>query len=175
MKSGIKNILVAVLVVTVCVMILSYIKSPDMKKAEAFDVPQIAVHIKGAVATPGLYELDPSSRVIDAIAAAGGVLENANIDAINLAQFLEDGTEVIIPVKEETASEQSGYKHEEKININTATEQQLCTLEGIGSATAKKIIAYRTEHGGFAVKEEIMSVSGIGEKKFENIKNKICV
>ncbi len=175
MDTRVRNVLVAVLVVTVCVVALSFMKSPEIKETDVFNVPQIAVHIKGAVTAPGYYELDAASRVIDVIDVAGGALENANIDAINLAQFLEDGSEVVIPVKNEAALEQGEYSLEEKININTANEQQLCTLDGIGSVTAKKIIDYRQQYGNFAVKEEIMNVSGIGEKKFENIKDSICV
>lgn len=170
-----RNLLISVLVVVVIAIAFSLIKIPAMRETKVFDVPEIAVHVKGAVVNSGLYEFDASARVADAIEKAGGALENADIDAINLAQFLEDGSELIVPAKPGDNAESYETPSERKININTANETELCLLDGVGKVTARKIIDYRTQNGSFAVKEEIMNVSGIGEKTFEKIKNKISV
>ena len=175
MGNKITNILLAVLTAAVCVAVVVFINVSDTKGAKAFEVPQIAVHVKGAVKNPGLYEFDTASRVADAIAAAGGEIENADINAINLAQFLEDGSEVVVPAKNNELPESDAYKSAGKINVNTADESQLCLLEGIGPVTAKNIIEYRQNHGNFSVKEELMNVSGIGEKIFEKIKERISI
>lgn len=164
-----KNLLIAVLVIVVIAMVC-LIKIPASKQTQPFNVPKICVHIKGAVKNPGMYELDAASRLNDAIVAAGGALDSADIDAVNLAGFLEDGEEIIIPEKTSADNEEST-----KINLNTADVMRLCELDGIGEAIALRIVEYRTGHGKFWVKEEIMNVSGIGEKTFEKIKDKICV
>ena len=167
-----KNLLIAVLVVAVVAVLFSLIKTPVIKETKTFNLPKICVHIKGAVQSPGMYELDAASRVNDAIAAAGGALESANINAVNLARFLEDGEEIIIP---EMLPQTVGYNEKPKVNINTADVESLCGIDGIGEIIAKQIIEYRNFRGGFSVKEEIMNVSGIGETLFERIKDKICV
>ncbi len=162
---------------------------------------QICVHVGGCVAFPGVYYLDANSRVIDAVEAAGGFGENAASDAINLARVLSDGEQIIVLTNEEVeqtpavtttesatgtdtsagtdtsvgAGASTGAQASSKININTADSSQLQTLNGIGEATAAKIIAYREENGAFAAIEDIKLVSGIGDKKFENIKDEICV
>ncbi len=167
-----KNLLIAVLVIALIVVIVSFVKYPVIKETKTFNIPKICVHIKGAVRSPGMYELDASSRVNDAIIVAGGALENANLNAVNLARFLEDGEEVIIP---EIVSGTDSDNGTLKININTADIEQLCKIDGIGEITAKQIAQYRSVIGKFSVKEEIMNVPGIGEVLFEKIKNKICI
>ena len=170
MSTKAKNLLIAILLVTLVAVVLSFIRTPVIKETEAFNLPKICVHIKGAVQSPGMYELDAASRVNDAIAAAGGALESANINAVNLARFLEDGEELVIP--EITSGDDSEPL---KVNINTADINKLCEIDGIGEITAKQITQYRSVVGKFSVKEEIMNVSGIGETLFERIKDKICV
>ncbi len=169
-----KNLLIAVLVVVVISVLLSFIKAPAIKETGTFNLPKICVHIKGAVKSPGMYELDAASRINDAIIAAGGALDSANIDAVNLARFLEDGEEVIIPALM-SGSESHIYNEMPKVNINTADINKLCEIDGIGEITARQIIEYRSLRGNFSVKEEIMNVSGIGETLFERIKDRICV
>ena len=174
MDAKAKNLLIAVLVVVVVAVVLSFIKTPVIKETKAFNLPKICVHIKGAVKSPGMYELDAASRVNDAIAAAGGALDSANINAVNLARFLEDGEELIIPEFTSGIATVS-YNESPKININTADIDKLCEIDGIGELTAGQIVEYRNICGGFLVKEEIMNVPGIGETLFERIKDKICV
>ncbi len=145
------------------------------------------VHITGAVVSPGVYEVEEGSRVIDAIEAAGGLATDASSEAINLARVISDGEQIHIPTVEEVASGQvsvsSGQSSitstqstaQSLINLNTATEEQLDSLPGIGPVTAANIISYREENGGFSSIEEIQKVSGIGEAKFAQIEELICV
>ena len=152
---------------------------------------KIIIHITGAVNKEGIVELEENARLADAIEKAGGTKENADISSINLATILEDGMKIHIPTIEETKSMNqnntslqtniqteeiaTNTKKQEKININTADEKQLDTLPGIGPSTASKIIEYRKENGKFKSIEEIKEVSGIGDAKFEKIKNLIKV
>ncbi len=148
-------------------------------------ISQICVHVGGCVINPGVYFLDESSRVFDAIQAAGGFAEDAATDSINLARILSDGEQIIVPNYDQVQSdiavttapsqEQTIEEGNSLININTADATLLQTLNGIGEATAAKIIAYREENGAFSTIEDIKNVSGIGDKKFENIKDDICV
>lgn len=172
MSTKAKNLLIAVLVVVVVAVVLSFIKNPVIKETKTFNLPKICVHIKGAVKSPGMYELEAASRVNDAIIAAGGALDSANINAVNLARFLEDGEELIIPG---IISETDGDNEPTKVNINTADMKSLCKIDGIGEIIANQIVEYRNIYGGFSLKEEIMNVPGIGETLFERIKDKICV
>ena len=165
---------------------------------------QIIIHVSGAVNKEGIVELEENSRISDAINKAQGLKENADTRNINLAFKLEDGMKIYIPTVEETAKQKeqmqnenltdetskyvtssSGVVQEEeekgqsrtndKININTATQTELEALPGIGPSTSLKIVNYRKENGKFTSIEEIKEVSGIGEAKYENIKDLICV
>ena len=122
----------------------------------------ILVYVSGAVAEPGTYRLDYGSRVEDAVAAAGGALESANLDAVNLARELDDGDQVHIP---EAGSAEAVFP----LNINNATSEQLEQLPGIGPATARAIIDYREANGPFGEPEEIQNVPGIGPSTYKAI------
>ncbi len=151
----------------------------------------IIVHVSGAINKEGIVELKNNSRIIDAIDKAGGLKDEADITNINLAYIIEDGMKIHIPSKEEKEStiivesnidsgtvEQSNEiksNNNKKININTATKTDLETLPGIGESTALKIIEYRKEKGKFKLIEDIKQVNGIGENKFNKIKELITV
>lgn len=144
----------------------------------------IIVHVAGAVKNPGIIELSEDSRVSDAIEKAGGLTEEADIKKINLAQFLEDGIKIYIPthneieeenIMEEEILDSSNNETNKKININTATQSDLENLPGIGESTAIKIINYRNENGKFKSIEDIKNVKGIGDSKFEKIRELIIV
>ena len=140
----------------------------------------IIIHIAGCVENEGVYEIKKDSRISDAIDISGGLTSDANIKSINLAQKLNDGQKIYIPNINEDIEEYKGddtnlFEYNELININTATQTQLETLPGIGPSTADKIIQYRKENGNFKNIEDIKNVSGIGDSKYENIKDKICV
>lgn len=170
----------------------------ETDKEEEYSDDRILVHISGAVNKEGIIELKVNSRISDAIDQAEGLREDASIDDINLAYKLEDGMKVHIPTKQEkenikqtdqeeyvsTSSGVTTVKEEtqsvensknSKVNINTATQTQLETLPGIGPSTAIKILTYRKEKGKFTKIEELKEVSGIGEAKYEKIKEKITV
>ncbi|MBO4609054.1 MAG: helix-hairpin-helix domain-containing protein [Lachnospiraceae bacterium] len=155
---------------------------------EAAGIPQpdtvIVVYICGSVQNPGVYELPAGSRVCDGLDAAGGFSEGADEKRINLAGILSDGDMVFFPEEGESIPEGAsdyvtGSAGNESvtslININTAGEQALCTLPGIGSSKAQAIIKYREEHGSFKDIKEIMNVNGIGESLYSQIKDLICV
>ncbi|MGC8721504.1 MAG: helix-hairpin-helix domain-containing protein [Caldisericaceae bacterium] len=142
------------------------------------EVPaQITVYITGAVKMPDVYKLKEGSIVKDGIIKAGGALESADLVAINLAKKLVDGEEVAVPYKTansgttNTATSQS----DGKININTATKAELVSLPGIGDVKAQAIIDYRTKNGDFKRIEDIVNVSGIGQKTFDSLKDLIKV
>ncbi len=145
------------------------------------------IHVTGAVQRPGLYLLPQESRVRDAIEAAGGFSEDASYNAVNLAAFLEDGTQLLVPVLNQAVkssdvilSPPDAYQPAVQqtftmVNINTASQAELETLPNIGPVTAQKIIAFRDEFGAFAMIEEIQKVSGIGNLTFESIEAYITV
>lgn len=148
----------------------------------------VVVHVDGAVAAPGVYTLAEGSRVNDAVLAAGGLADGADTSTTNLAAPISDGAKVHIPTGEELAapvaaemsssgasSSASGAASSGLVNINTATSAELQTLSGVGEATAQAIIEDRESNGPFASTEDLMRVSGIGEKKFAKVKDHICV
>ncbi len=152
--------------------------------AESADpsVTAITVYVSGRVATAGVYELEEGSRVVDALALAGGALDSAALDSLNLARKLTDGEHIYVPSVDEgddvsAAADSSGGGSTQngKVNINTATVEQLDALEGIGPSIAERIVRDRTENGPFASIEDLKRVSGIGDKKFEALAQNICV
>lgn len=172
------------------------IKEPKEEKNE-----KIIVHISGAVKQEGVVELEKNSRIADAIEKAGGVKENAETKEINLAYKLEDGMKIYIPTKEEIKNQEdqevnreNEYVYErtkenssqgnsdpkeasrnKKVNINKASQEELDGLPGIGPSIASKILEYRKQNGNFKNIEDIKEVSGIGESKFEKIREMITV
>ncbi|MDD6310625.1 MAG: helix-hairpin-helix domain-containing protein [Firmicutes bacterium] len=140
---------------------------------------EIYVDIGGAVNNPMLARLPAGSRVENAIEAAGGITDNADMTSINRAEFVEDGQKIFIPelmtddegnVVSTSAEEFSG-----KVNINSADSSQLETLTGVGPSTAQKIIDYRNQNGRFSKIEDLKNVSGIGDKTFEKLKDDITI
>ena len=159
---------------------------------QAPPTPQpLRVDVTGAVASPGVYELPPDSIVQDALAAAGGATAQADLSLLNLAKRLQDGDQVVVPALAPTAAPNSAPPTASagagsavgtpapaggnRININTATLEQLETLPHIGPALAQRIVDYRTAHGAFRAIEDVMQVSGIGPATFGAIKDLITV
>lgn len=157
---------------------------------------KIVVHVIGEVMNPGVVELNEGARIIDAINKCGGVTENSDLSIINLAFLLEDGIQIYIPKKNENLEEkqlvvsdagksvimESATKENEnkdtgtaKVNINTANEEKLKTLPGVGESMAKKIVEYRNKNGKFSSIEDIKNVTGIGESKYDSIKDYITI
>ena len=155
---------------------------------------KIVIHITGQVKNPGLVYLDEGARIADAIKEAGGSTKDAALDKVNLAYVLEDGQKIYIPNKNEKISEiqyiitdsgenvlkdtgkesnvKGGIK---KVNINSANQEELETLPGVGPALAVRIIEYRNSNGKFEKVEDVQNVEGIGDSKFTNIKEYICI
>lgn len=154
--------------------------------------PPSVIHVSGAVSQPGIYTLPADCRVQAALDAAGGPLPEANLSEINLAAFIQDGSQLWIPFrasnKPQIASQTSTWPppenqyvepvepaQGERINLNTATQSELESLPGIGPVTAERIIAYREENGPFDSIEDIEDVPGIGPAKFDRVKDLITV
>lgn len=151
---------------------------------------KITVYVSGAVANPGLHEIAPGSRAVEAIAAAGGMTEEANKDKVNLAKICKDGMQVNVPrlsakerrrlaaassaeaAEQGSASYNAAQESETaltgKVHLNTATAEELETLPGVGAVTAQRIVEYRSAHG-FARIEDLMNVKGIGQAKFKKM------
>ena len=156
----------------------------------------IVVHITGEVKKEGVIYLKRGARIVDAIKEAGGETKEADLSQVNLAYELQDGQKIYIPNKNEkisqyiigkngetmndnsanTGNESTSYNKEEaKVNINTASQAELDSLPGIGPALAQRIIDFRVENGNFNSIEDIQNVKGIGDSKYEDIKDKIVV
>ena len=173
-------------------MLIANNETNNIKDTKVEEKNMIIVHITGAVKNPGIVKLEEGSRIEDAINKAGGLNEDADITNVNLAYILEDGIKIKIPSSldvtevqnENILNSDSGeniveeFEDSDKaslLNINKATKQDLQNLPGIGVSLASKIIEYREENGKFANIEDIKNVNGIGESKYENIKEHICV
>lgn len=166
---------------------------------------QVKVHVMGAVKSPGVYELSAGSRVVDAVRAAGGAIKSADLERINLAQTITDTEQVFVPSRSQRTtritvaprqrsntttispsipgsasttqvpSADGVLNSGSKINLNSATTDQLDTLPGVGPSTAKAIIAYRTKSGSFKKVSDLMNVPGIGQAKFEAMRDLVTV
>ena len=149
-------------------------------------VKEIVVYVAGAVNRPGVVQLAEGARAKDAVDACGGFLPTADTNGVNLAQKLKDGMQVTVPEKSPQGTAVQGAAAADgaqtrtakplpdgMVNINTADEKELDKLPGIGPAMAKRIVEYRMENGAFQAPEEIKRVKGIGDAKYEKMKDKI--
>lgn len=161
----------------------------DESSATSENTGYVYVYVCGAVKQEGVYRLQEGSRINDALLLAGGLTEDAASGVLNLAEPVQDGQKLYFPTKDELADQQNALRdgaytdsqidssgeQTQKIDINTADKEQLMTLSGIGEAKAESIIRYRAEHGNFAQIEDITNVDGIGESLFQKIKEYIYV
>ena len=149
---------------------------------------KIKVYVTGQVNSPGVIELEHGARIEDAIILSGGTTKLANLSLINLAYSLEDGEKLYIPSLNENFSEEyitkenaegiiesTNSKSNSKVNINTGGINELSSLPGVGESLAQKIITYREQNGKFKKIEDLKNVSGIGDKKYESLKEYISV
>lgn len=152
-------------------------KSGDTEAMESFQEEEtwIYVYVCGAVADPGVYVLPKDSRVVAAVEAAGGFLEDASLESVNLAAVLSDGQQITIPDQQQALQAVQESEADGRVNLNRATLEQLCTLSGIGESKAKAILAYREEIGAFTSIEQLQNVTGIGEKLFQQIEENIYI
>jgi competence protein ComEA len=140
---------------------------------------RIKVHVKGEVNQPGVYELPADSRMIDAIQAAGGAKAGVDLDRLNLASVLTDGGEVLVATAglENNGAENAGVAAADdgKVNLNTATAEELDKLPGIGSTRANAIVQYRKEQGRFLQVDDLKNVPGFGVKLVDQVRDKVKV
>lgn len=201
--------IIVIMVIAILFIIFNLVGSPSSEEvsidvAEAADLQndevtenpdgtnEICVHVVGCVNEPGIYYLSEGSRIADAIEAAGGMTEDAHASYLNLAEMLEDASQIDVLSKSEydlmvkQGSEDVSNRGYEgvpatrddangKININTASPSELQKLSGIGESKAKKIVEYRDKNGLFKSVDELTKVSGIGDKTLESIRESICI
>lgn len=215
LKRHLFNIIISILLLII-ILLLSFLIVYELKNKEKKDelyiedtiisdevIPEVMeeyifVDVKGSVKKPNVYKLQKGARTIDAINASGGLAKNANTRFINLSKELKDGDAIVIYSNDEIkkaqkqntiyvetpciceevkndACYQENNISNAKININTSTKEELMTLSGIGESKANAIIEYRTNNGNFNVIEDVMKVSGISETIFNKIKENITV
>lgn len=158
----------------------------EEQNKQSVESTELIIHVCGEVQKPGVYKLLMGKRVIDAVEAAGGATTQGDLDKLNLATPLEDGQKIYLPAFANSNSYQPPTKtrHVQQkfvdnnsplINLNLANQQELEFLPGIGPALAKRIVDYRSQQGSFASVEDLRKISGIGEKKFEQLKDLVTV
>ena len=143
----------------------------------------VYVYVCGAVNAPGVYELKKDARVFEAITLAGGMTAEAAPEAVSQARTVADGEQIYVPTVREVQMQGSGVEDivtgnadvSGKVNINTAGKEELMTLTGIGEAKAQSILDYREEHGRFGSIEDLMLIEGIKEGVFNKIKEDITI
>ena len=188
-KYKIQIICIVIIILSIISVIIQYVDKNNYMKVNSKNVNnkdgKIAVYINGAVKNPGVYYLNENARMYELLDMCGGTLEGADINSINLAKKLNDSD--MITINEEKNKlcnlrdgeyddlfENNNTENNGKVNINEASKSELMSVNGIGEQTANKIIEYRSTTK-FNEIEDIMNVNGIGNSKFENIKNYICV
>ncbi|MFZ8757256.1 ComEA family DNA-binding protein [Microbacterium sp. HMH0099] len=167
--------------------VVTSVPSPSGSAAHAPTVG-LYVHVTGAVGAAGLYRLPAGSRVMDAVAAAGGFADDADRAGVNLARAVSDGEQIVVPVLGAAAEAHpdggpdgaagaagGGAAASGTIDLNTATADQLDTLPRIGPAIAERIISWREENGRFTSVDDLLSVPGIGEKMLAGLRDKVRV
>ncbi len=151
---------------------------------ERSETEKFVIYISGAVNQPGVYKIANGTRVLDAVNLAGGLTPQADVDKINLAKKLKDGMHVHVAEKKIKISTrgksnsnptQTGNGHSQIININTAGQEELDKLPGVGPALAQKIIIYRQEHGRFNTFDDLLKVPGIGPAKLARLRDKVIL
>ena len=136
---------------------------------------EIYVHVLGAVERPGLYVLRADSRVVDALAAAGGSTDAAELAGVNLARRVEDGEQILVPVVGAVVDPSAPPSGDGTVDLNTADQAALEELPGIGPALAERIVAWREDNGRFRTVDDLLAVPGIGEKVLEGLRDGVRV
>ena len=160
------------------------VKAPSTVRSATSTAAALRVYVVGEVKQPGVYRLPATARVEDAVSSAGGATVKADLAAINLASKVADGQQIIVPKHGQQAAVVGGgaaaggaaaTSPDGQIDLNNATTEQLDTLDGVGPATAKKILEYRAQHGPFKSVSELAQIPGIGPKKLAAMKPRLRV
>jgi len=151
---------------------------PEFAATSAVPTGNVVVAVSGRVRRPGLVRLPAGARVADAIEAAGGVLPGTDLSMVNLARKVTDGELIVVgltpqPGASNSPAEETGAGG--LVNLNTATETQLQTLPGVGPVLAERIVAYREQHGGFTTVADLRKVTGIGDVRYNELKDRVTV
>ena len=154
--------------------------TPAPSPGVSADDAAVYVHLHGAVASPGLYRVAAGARVVDAVAAAGGFTDAADHGAVNLARIVEDGEQIVVPEAGAAPAPGEpnpapGVASDGRIDLNTADVAALDTLPRIGPALAERIVAWRDENGRFTSVDDLLAVSGIGDKMLESLRDLVRV
>lgn len=157
--------------------------TPTVRSAGSSNRTALRIHVVGQVRHPGVYGLPATARVEDAVSSAGGATAGANLEGLNLASKLADGQQVIVPKRGEqtvvaaagTGSSGAAVGPDAQIDLNNATTEQLDTLDGVGPATARKILEYRARHGPFRSVNDLTRIPGIGPKKLAAMRSRLRV
>jgi len=187
------------IIIMACQIILPIaFNSPPKLIADASELsmvnPTLEVHLTGAIKNPGIYHLPKGARIMDAIVKAGGTVKEASLNSLNLAEVLKDGERIYVPTKQEELTKNTNASPDikpnqiknptikkvnnnniSKININNAGIDELSNLPSIGPKIAKSIIEYRQKNGKFKQIEELKNIRGIGEKRFNRLKELITI
>lgn len=157
--------------------VLDAAEQPAAEEASA----GVTVYVTGAVQQPGVVTVAAGARTADAVNACGGLLPQADAERVNMAQPVKDGQQIRVPEKKETGTAGAdgkaapGKDADGCVNLNTADEKALDALPGVGPATARKIIEYRESEGGFQSTEDLMKIKGIGQAKYDKLKDKVTI
>jgi len=185
-RAGVRALAVFAAVVAVIAAVLAWRARPAVEPlgpapmgaaggpASAPTAATLVVAVTGKVRRPGLVRLPAGARVADAIEAAGGALPGTDLSTVNLARKVNDGELIVVGIAA-PPEQATGSGAAVLVNLNTATVEQLQTLPGVGPVLAQRIIAYRDEHGGFKSVADLRQVSGIGEARYNELKDRVTV
>ena len=151
------------------------VEAPPVKVIESAPTKMLLVHVAGLVKKPGVYPVLEGSRVVDAIAAAGGAKKGVDLSAINLARKVVDGEQIFLGEKRAGEKSSNSGAYRGTIYVNRATASQFDSLPGEGPVIAKRIVEYRNTNGPFVDIADLQKVAGIGPKSFEKIKNRLSL
>lgn len=178
-RLGVGAAIVAVLAALAVTIVIGMVRT-TAASVEELPAPEVAVadaviyvHVSGAVAHPGLYRLAEGARVVDVVAAAGGFADGADPGGVNLARLLSDGEQLHVGAAGETPS--AADDADARVDLNSADAATLETLPGVGPAIAGRIIAWRDENGRFTSVDDLLAVSGIGEKMLAGLRDQVRV
>jgi competence protein ComEA len=170
------GILLGVILSGAVLLIASPARSIPLSIVKSTQDSALIIDVAGKVSHPGVFELKPGDRVMDAIQAAGGLAAGANTESINLAALLNDGEKILVPASTESAVESPAATNAGRtLNLNTATADELDLIPGIGEQKAQAIIQYRSDYGNFSSVDDLIYVPGIGQSLLDTLRNYVTV